>query len=68
MLLSPKLDILQKHVCCCLTIVATSNVIGDWFYSTDAFHDKNEKIYTNRGNELLINLVQAKTNGNSKNN
>jgi hypothetical protein len=67
-LLSPKLDI-QKHVDCCMTIIATTNVvIGDWFYSKDAFHNKNEKIYTNRGNVLVFNLVQAKTNGSSKNN
>jgi hypothetical protein len=52
-----------------MTIIATTNVvIGDWFYSKDAFHNKNEKIYTNRGNVLVFNLVQAKTNGSSKNN
>ncbi len=69
MLLSPKVDILQKHVGCCTTIVATTNVvIGDWFYNKDAFHNENERIYTNRGNELVLNLVQPKTNGSSKNN
>ncbi len=68
-ILSFKLDILQKHVDCCTTIVATTNVvIGDWFYSKDAFHNKNKRIYTNRGNELVLNLVQVKTNGSSKNN
>jgi hypothetical protein len=69
MLLSPKLDILQKHVGCYTTIVATINVvIGDWFYSKDAFHIKNKRIYTKRGNELVFNLVPPKTNGSSKNN
>jgi hypothetical protein len=68
-LLSPKLDILQKHVGCCTTFVATTNVvIGDWFYNKDAFHNKKKSIYTNKGNELVLNLVQVKTNGNSKNN
>ncbi len=68
MLLSPKSDILQKHVGCYTTIVATTNVvIGDWFYN-EAFHNKNERIYTNKGNELVLNLVQPKTNGSSKNN
>jgi hypothetical protein len=69
MLSSLKLDILQKHVGCCTTIVATINVvIGDWFYSKDALHNKNRRIYRNRGNELVVNLVQAKINGSSKNN
>ncbi len=44
MLLSPKLDILQKHVGCCMIIVATTNVvIGDWFYSKDAFCNKMKR-------------------------
>jgi len=67
--MSPKLDILQKHVGCCMTISATINVvIGDWFYSKDAFHNKNKRINTNRSNELVLNLVQVKTNRSSKNN
>jgi hypothetical protein len=57
MLLSPKSDILEKHVGCYTTIVATTNVvIGDWFYN-EVFHNKNERIYTNKGNELVLNLV-----------
>jgi len=55
MLLSTKLDILQKHVGCYMTIVATINVvIKDWFYNKDAFHNKNKRIYTKRGNELVL--------------
>jgi len=44
MLLSPKLDILQKHVGCYTTIATTINVvIIDWFYNKDAFHNKKQK-------------------------
>jgi hypothetical protein len=54
-----KLDILQKHVGCCKIIVATADVVvSEWFYYKDASHNENKRIYTKRGNESILNLVQ----------
>jgi hypothetical protein len=54
-----KLDILQKHVGCCKAVVATADVfVDEWFYYKNASHNKNKRMYTRRGNESILNLVQ----------
>jgi len=48
-------------------VVAIANIdIGNYFYSKDETHNKNNKIYTNKGNELILSLVQVKIYGSSK--
>ncbi len=65
--LSPKLDIFHKHVDHCRAMVATSNVaVGNWYYSKDATHNKNERNYMGRNKEFVFNLVQFGVHASSK--
>jgi hypothetical protein len=66
-LFSPKLDIFQKHDGYLKIVVATIDVVvGEWFYYKDASHNKNERIYTRRRSELVLNLVQFGVHASSK--
>jgi len=41
-------------------VVVTSNVVGDWYYSKDATHNKNERIYMGKGKKIILSLVQSR--------
>jgi hypothetical protein len=48
-------------------MVATSNVaVGNWYYSKDATHNKNERNYMGRNKEFVFNLVQFGVHASSK--
>jgi hypothetical protein len=55
--LSPKLNTLQKHIGRHKVIVTTIDVVvNEWFYYKNASHNKNERINTGKGNELVLSL------------
>jgi len=54
------LETFQKHVNHHKVVVVTSNVVGDWYYSKDATHNKNERIYMGKGKKIIFSLVQFK--------
>ncbi len=61
------MDTFQKHDGHLKAVVATVDVVvGEWFYYKDASHNKNERIYTRRINELVLNLVQFGAHASSK--
>ncbi len=53
--LSPKLDILQKHVGRKKRDVVSIGIeFGDWYYNKDSTHVKNEKLYGSTCIEAII--------------
>jgi hypothetical protein len=61
------LDTFQKHDGHLKAVVAMANVVVDeWFNYKDASHNKNERIYTRRRNESVLNLVQFGAHASSK--
>jgi hypothetical protein len=49
-------------------VVTFDVVVGDWYYSKDVTHNKNERIYMGKGKECVINLVQFWAHASSKKN